>query len=433
MPAFGLPELLQRLNDRFALLTRRRGAVDRHRSLRTTVAWSYDLLSQDEQLVFDRLSVFAGDFDIAAADAVCRFEPLSGDVHLHVASLVERSMLNVARGPRDTRYLMLETVRQYGEEQLARRGETEAVIGQHLAHFVTRVETADAGIRGPDEALWHHRFEADWHNVRRAIGSAIERDDGDAACRLIWHIHWFASTRARLEVGAWADQISALDAARDHPLRPIVLACAGNFAYERGEWAGSIERVHEAVSEELRLGEAPEPWVAEVLCRSTTIFDDADGRLRRVEDLRRRVAGDPFFGAVVARHESILMWLRTSGEELSASEADEQLAIGRGAMQVVETFGNPGLIAHTVGNYGTSPLGALESLQRSSRWTCSTHRRRTPGDTEFTHIVSFTLSPKARHACSFMGPQDGHFCIWADPETLVSTLGPVFPIPPVRR
>ena len=238
MPAFGLPELLQRLNDRFAVLTRRRGAVDRHRSLRTTVAWSYDLLSPDEQLVFDRLSVFAGDFDIAAATAVCRFEPLSGDVHLHVASLVERSMLNVARGPRDTRYQMLETVRQYGEEQLAQRGETDAVIGRHLAHFVAWVETADAGIRGRDEARWHHRFEAEWHNVRRAIGSSLELNDGDAACHLIWHIHWFASTRARLEVGNWADQVSALDGVRDHPLRPIVLACAGNFAYERGEFAG---------------------------------------------------------------------------------------------------------------------------------------------------------------------------------------------------
>ncbi len=165
MPAFGLPQLLHRLNDRFGLLTRRRGAVDRHRSLRTTVAWSYDLLTADEQLVFDRLSVFTGDFDITAADAACGFEPLVGSVGEHVAALVERSMLNVERGSIDSRYQMLETVRQYGEEQLAQRGETEVVVGRHLAHFVAWVEVADAGIRGRDERLWHHRFEADWHET----------------------------------------------------------------------------------------------------------------------------------------------------------------------------------------------------------------------------------------------------------------------------
>src|SRR5262249_25645268 len=155
-----------RMDDRFNLLTRRRGAVERHQSLRTTVSWSYDLLSETEQLLFDRLSVFAGGFDLPAAQSVAGVAPLTGTVDDGLASSVDKSLATTSRGPLGTRYQHLETLRQYGEERLAAGSGTHEARRRHLEHYLAWAERADAGLRSPDELRWHQAFQAEWHNVR---------------------------------------------------------------------------------------------------------------------------------------------------------------------------------------------------------------------------------------------------------------------------
>lgn len=117
--SMSLADLTNRLGDRFRLLRGLRRASERHQTLRATVAWSYDLLNSDEQRLFDRLSVFAGGFDLAAAEAVCADDQLDRiDVDELVASLVDKSMIVTGSGGR---YVLLETLRQFGEERLAVR------------------------------------------------------------------------------------------------------------------------------------------------------------------------------------------------------------------------------------------------------------------------------------------------------------------------
>ena len=109
------------LDERFRLLTgRRRGRIERHQTLRATVEWSYQLLGDDERVIFDRLGTFAGDFDAAAAIAVASGDELdSWTVTDALASLVAKSMVGTATGPDGAiRYTMLETLRQYARERL---------------------------------------------------------------------------------------------------------------------------------------------------------------------------------------------------------------------------------------------------------------------------------------------------------------------------
>ncbi len=119
MRSLSAEELLERLQDRFRLL---RGSghstLDRHQTLRATVSWSYQLLTEDERLLFDRASVFAGGFDLRAAETVCGFDPIdSVDVIDLVSSLVDKSMIVADRSAFGMRYRLLETLRQYGEDR----------------------------------------------------------------------------------------------------------------------------------------------------------------------------------------------------------------------------------------------------------------------------------------------------------------------------
>jgi predicted ATPase/class 3 adenylate cyclase len=351
---FGVQQLLDGLNDRFDLLTRRRGAVERQRSLRTTVAWSYDLLSADEQVVFDRLSIFPGDFDLAAADSICGFEPLQGPVVDRIASLVERSLLTNVRGSGAARYQMLETLRQYAEEKLEKRSESNRLRQRHLDYFVAWTERADAGIRTRprDELRWHHMFAADWHNLRGAVGSAIESDHGDAACRIIWHSLRWTTTRLRLEVGDWADKISMLSTVADHPLRPIVLAAAAMIADERGDWVKATKLAVDARDEELRLGHAGDPWVPDIvgLVESKQLNFAALQESR--DEIRRRSLDDPYWRAVSDRRDAFLVRQLVTSGQLTEDEIESHLRRVRVSLANAEAYGNPNILANIQSNLG---------------------------------------------------------------------------------
>ena len=132
-------EILARLDDRFRLLrSSGRGGHERHQTLLATVTWSVQLLSPEERCLFERLSVFAGSFSLGDAEAVCGFDPLDPlDVVDLLSALVDRSMVVAEAGPDGaTRYRLLETLRQYGEQALAADASTATMRDRHLAHFL---------------------------------------------------------------------------------------------------------------------------------------------------------------------------------------------------------------------------------------------------------------------------------------------------------
>ena len=204
-------EIAGLLDERFRLLTGgRHAAVERHRTLRAAVDWSYGLLEPVEQLVFDRLGVFAGTFDAIAASAVISDGDLEAwDVIDGLSSLVAKSMLIAETGPADTtRYQMLETLRQHAIEHLDLAGDTDESRRRHAQHYARYAEEAAAALVGRDELAWRPRVDADRDNLRAAVYWALDRDDDDAllALRIIAALAYEAINDPPSGIGAWAER-----------------------------------------------------------------------------------------------------------------------------------------------------------------------------------------------------------------------------------
>ncbi|HUR49017.1 MAG TPA: adenylate/guanylate cyclase domain-containing protein [Acidimicrobiales bacterium] len=188
-------DLAARLGDMFRLLVGSPGrGLQRHQTLQAVVDWSYDLLNGEEQAVFRRLSVLAGRFGVAEAEAVVRDDSITSSIAEVVFRLVDRSLLeHDGHG----RYRQLETLRAYGQDKLLDAGESEATRERHAVHFLALAETADAGLIGGDflEAL--DRLEADAENLQTALEWAAADDDKGLALRLVAASAVFAAVTSR--------------------------------------------------------------------------------------------------------------------------------------------------------------------------------------------------------------------------------------------
>ena len=223
LATMSLDDLAGRLDERFALLTRRRGAEARHLSLHATVAWSYDLLNHGERALFDDVAVCIGGFDADAAIDVSEDARASE----HLEALAERSLLERVDGSLNgDRFDALETLRQYGHHNLVAKGRLDGCRRRHLDHYLAFAARANAGVRSPDELRWHHAFVTDWANLERAFATACELDDADAAFRLVSETLWWAVTRVRLDLARWTVTALALESGVKHPLRSTVGAAA---------------------------------------------------------------------------------------------------------------------------------------------------------------------------------------------------------------
>ena len=205
-------EIARLLDERFRLLTGgRRTAVERHQTLRATVDWSYSLLEPDERLVFERLGVFSGDFDGAAASAVVAGDGLEAwDVVDALAGLVAKSMVIAEKTPEDTtRFSMLETLRQFAREQLDATGDGDTWRRRHAQHYAGVALDISPDLRGPGELAARRRVRLELDNLRAAVNWALDRDDADDAevgIGIIADLQDEASANVASGIGTWAER-----------------------------------------------------------------------------------------------------------------------------------------------------------------------------------------------------------------------------------
>jgi predicted ATPase/DNA-binding CsgD family transcriptional regulator len=252
-----LDEILDRLDDRYRFLTDGdRTALPRQRTLRATVEWSFELCSPAERLMWERLSVFSGGFELPAAEHVCAGGPIRREHVLDlVAGLADKSIVTWdAQG----RYGMLETLREYGRERLAAR-EGEAVPrGRHRDHYLRLVEQADRGWFGPDQETWIAGVRRELPNIRTALDFCL-REPGEARTGMriatMMHEYW-VFLGAHTEARYWLDQ--ALELTREAPTGPDrVEALAVNAAVTllQGDMAGGPPLMDACRAEARRLGD----------------------------------------------------------------------------------------------------------------------------------------------------------------------------------
>ena len=243
-------QIAQRLDDRFRLLTGgRRTGLAHQQTLRATVDWSYDLLSEAEQLLFRRLSVFAGGFTLEAAEAVCAGEGIGEfDVLDLVARLVDKSLALTEELHGDIRYRLLETIRHYSRERLQESGEANLVRRRHLDWYLALAERAEPELRGPEQITWLDRLEIDHDDLRAALEwSKMEDASGEMGVRLAGALYRFWGLRGYLSEGRnWLDAVLAISNGGPRP-RIKALHGAGVLAYYQGAYDQATMLCEEAL------------------------------------------------------------------------------------------------------------------------------------------------------------------------------------------
>ena len=169
--SMSVDELSERLDQRFALLTDgSRAALPRHRTLRSMLDWSYDLLTEREQAMLRRVAVFAGGWTLASAEQVCAGDGIdASDVIEQLTSLVDKSLVVTDEHAGATRYRMLETVRQYAQDRLRESGEEAQWRGSHLACFVALGVEFNREVVGTKQQAWLARIASEHDNLRAAL------------------------------------------------------------------------------------------------------------------------------------------------------------------------------------------------------------------------------------------------------------------------
>lgn len=171
---FSPEEIAARLDNRFRLLTGgSRTALPRQQTLKALIDWSYELLAEEERALFRALSVFAGGWTFAAAEAICEQDVLEG-----LTNLVNKSLVLAEEDEQEhaRRFRFLETIRQYASDRLLESGEAQLARDQHMKFFAVFAAQADRGLMGPEQRQWIQRLDRELDNLRAALEWAIERD-----------------------------------------------------------------------------------------------------------------------------------------------------------------------------------------------------------------------------------------------------------------
>src|SRR5438874_17433 len=240
------PEISDRLSDRFRLLT---GGQGRHQTLRSTIDWSYDLLSESERKLFRRLSVFAGGFDLGAAEAVWA----DGDPLDDIEQLVDKSLVTVEQlTDEKLRYRLLETLRQYAAERLIEAGEEEDARARHFIHYLKLAEHA-CRQRIEDEAASLAGLEVDHDDFRASLAWA--RSHPKKLLRLASALGWFWHLRSHYHEGrAWLEEAVRLNPEEDSPEKARALWALSMIL----NWQGDIAAARPLAEQRLELGKASE-------------------------------------------------------------------------------------------------------------------------------------------------------------------------------
>jgi predicted ATPase/class 3 adenylate cyclase len=273
--AMSVDQIFKRLDNRFRLLTGgKRTALERHQTLRATIAWSYNLLSGDEKFLLCRLSIFVGGWSLEAAEQVCVEGGDGFDVLDLLTRLVEKSLVNLD----GSRYRMLETTRQFAREKLIDSDEGATMHENHLIYFLNLAEQGDRQIHGPDQVVWMDRLERESDNFRAALDWCVSEQNTESALYLLAALSTAWDYRGYFyEIEGWFDKIRVLPEVNGYPAPYAkVLNIIGRHQSLVGEFrlAQSISKDSQEIW--LKLGAEGERGLAENLdCQgSIALYDE---------------------------------------------------------------------------------------------------------------------------------------------------------------
>jgi predicted ATPase/class 3 adenylate cyclase len=263
-------KIAERLDDRFRLLTGgSRTALPRQQTLRSMIDWSHSLLSEPEQVLFQRLSVFAGGWTLEAAEDICPNQGLElADILDLSTHLVEKSLVVMDEGTEGLRYHMLETIRQYAIEKLEMSGEADVFRHLHTVYFSNLAKVVLEHTWEPDQATWLNRLERERDNLREALGWSALHDREGIFLRLAGNLWRFWSMRGSIAEGrAWLDQAVEVCEANarslDNELVIRVIGGDSELARSQGDFERALMLKQQLLEMCRQWGD--ERWVAAIL------------------------------------------------------------------------------------------------------------------------------------------------------------------------
>jgi predicted ATPase/class 3 adenylate cyclase len=369
VPAMTPAELARRLDRRFAVLAGgRRGAVERHQTLRAAIDWSFELLTEPEQVLLGRLAVFAGGCTLQAAETVCSGEGIDpGAVFELLASLVARSLVVAEESGPESRYRLLETIRQYGEERLDQAGDTKQWRARHAAYYAGLPRQVREHDRSRGEVFWAVRLSAEQDNLLAAWSWAVDTSNVDTAFAILAGFApcevW--SSYPLLLPGAAALE---LPGATEHPGYPLALAVSAVLASFRADVTGAEEFCRRAADANARR-DTPDWRVEETLCATrqniaitTGAFEDASRLAEQAAGLAR--AGGDLADASVELAIAVAARVFAGDAPGAVPLASEALALAR-QIRAPALIAS-GLLAVGLAVAGTDPGQSRASLRESS-------------------------------------------------------------------
>ena len=329
--------LLSRLERRLPLLTGgRRDAPERQRTLRDTIAWSYDLLAEDECRLFRSLGVFVGGWTMEAAEAVANPEE-NLDVLGGLTSLVEMSLVRLDETESEPRFRMLETIREYAVDRLIEANEDAAVRERHAAFYLAFAEAVEPELVRANQVEWLDRLDADGPNITAALSWILDQNRIEEGLRLSVAMRFFWLRRAPLGEGSrWLTAFLERPASGVSPrIRARAVGAAGSFNH----FLGHLEEAR-------------------------TLYQDALALFREAEDL----IGE----ARLLRN--------LASVAIDFGEFDEAESLLTESRAVADRSGNPRSVADVVGLCGTLAFAQGDYEQASARHKESSDRYRVLGD-----------------------------------------------------
>ncbi|MBN9610468.1 MAG: tetratricopeptide repeat protein [Actinobacteria bacterium] len=324
----------------FVRADRVRGAPERQQSLRATLDWSYDLLTEPERMVFRRLGVFPGSFDLDAARAVTGWhtesdgEVRDADVTDLLGRLVDRSLLVAQRSGADMRYRLLAPIRSYARAQLAAAGEQAATASAHLAFYACVAGAAEPLLTGPGQVAQLDRLETEGNNLRVALefaaGHRPAAVDGMRLATSLWRM---CALRGYYREGRrWLDWAATVDAEAPTALRAKALLGCGKLAHLQCDYPAAVRRLEAALQRYRDL-------------------DDADGVPATLQALGCVARERGRYARAEALHRECL--------ELASSHGDD--------LRVARSHGYLGFVGWLRGHWETAAEECRQALAQSRR------------------------------------------------------------------
>ena len=391
-------QIAERLDDAYHLLTGGgRTVLHRHQTLKALIDWSYDLLSPKERLLLQRLSVFAGGWTLEAAEMVCADqtgEPPCSEQQLAsveimdlLALLVDKSLVIAEPGARESRYRMLETIRQYARERLLETGGGERMHDRHLAYFLQLAEQAEPHLRAWGMVEWLERLETELDNLRLALEWSLANDVESglrlgAALEMFWHIRGYS-----LEGNSWLEELLAAEEAL-HPAQP----CPPHrrFARARALLAAAYiqlnidlmipegDRLRQARAIFVELGDQGQKWVVRCdLCLAAT-----QEEFQACLEASQRT-GDKFTA------EECMMWL--SQYRMQEFDPEGARAIAEELLPLCREVGDMDGEAYALWRLGETCLWRGDLDRAAELWRASQACFVAVGNKEWVHWLSICL------------------------------------------